>query len=73
MKIHEFFSKYANTPLSKRFVPLNFNEGGMQTLHDIYEELNSLEKSIQPTVIREEELLRRAEKGFENLEKGDNS
>lgn len=60
MKIHEFFSQYANTPLSERFIPLNFKESGMQTLHNLYEEIKTLEDSMRPAKIREEELLERA-------------
>ena len=48
MKIHEFYKKYANTPISDRSKPLNFNKAGLMTLWDIYKEVKKLEDEMRP-------------------------
>jgi hypothetical protein len=58
MTKHEFFAKYANLPLEKRNVVIDFDRD--LTLHDIYIFLNNDE---------EKELLEIAEQGFKRLEK----
>lgn len=62
MKVHEFFHKYANSPLQKRFITLNFNEWGMTTLSTVYKRLTELEDKIRPMRIEEDELLEAVEK-----------
>ena len=64
MKTHEFYQAYANTPISDRFTPLNFNEEGMATLHTIYNEIKTLEDNIRPAVIRVNKLLNLAKKHY---------
>ena len=67
MKIHQFFSKYANTPLSDRLKLIKQNRYGGNideiTLNTIYKELKAIEDKIRPDVIRRDELLEIAE-GF---------
>lgn len=60
MQIHEFFAKYANTPLKLRFVPISFKEGGDITLNDVYDEMKELEEKMRPMRIRQTELLKLA-------------
>lgn len=60
MKKHEFFAKYANTPLSLRFVPIDFNKGGNMTLSNVNDEMKRLEDQMRPMKIREDELLKLA-------------
>lgn len=61
MKAHEFFSKYANTPLEDRFTILDFNKAGIATLNSVYKEMAMLEDAMRPLKIREEELLKLVE------------
>jgi len=54
MKSHEFYSKYANTPLPQRDkVILN---GGI-TLNQLYVEMKEIDDRIRPDVIRKDTLL----------------
>jgi Holliday junction resolvasome RuvABC endonuclease subunit len=69
MKTNEFYSKYANTPINKRLIKLNFI-GMNMTLHEIYERLHELEKQIRPQQCEIEKLLMEADFGFSKLNKG---
>lgn len=60
MKVHEFFSKYANVPLSLRFTPISFKDGGTMTLSDVHAEISKLEDQMRPMKIREDELIKLA-------------
>jgi hypothetical protein len=62
MKVHEFYGKYANVPLDKRFVVLDFNKLGTMNLHDIYQRINLYEETMRPMRIKEKELLEAVEK-----------
>lgn len=61
MKAHEFFAKYANTPLGDRFTILDFNKAGIATLNSVYEEMKMLEDAMLPLRVREEQLLKLVE------------
>ena len=65
MKIHEFYLKYANTPLKKRFELLSnaYNSPllGM-TLASVYKELKIIDDKLRKDEIRREELLEEVEK-----------
>jgi len=57
MQSHEFYQRYANTPLNKRFIPLNTTKAGLTTLYDIYKQVNELEDKMRPDVIKIQNLL----------------
>ena len=57
MKLHEFYSKYANVPLSKRFIILNMAKFGTMTLHNFYQEIQELDDRMRPMQIEMEKLL----------------
>lgn len=57
MKQHEFYQKYANTPLNHRGVILNFVEEGVTTLHDIYHRLHQIDEVTRPYDIERAHLL----------------
>jgi hypothetical protein len=61
MKVHEFYGKYANTPLEKRFIVLSFHSLGMMTLHDVYTRIQQLEDKMRDDVIEEQHLLEEAD------------
>ncbi len=65
MKIEEFYSKYANTPIGQRQIMLDMSH---ETLLDLFKEIESLEAAIFPLRIWQNELLERAEKGLKALE-----
>jgi len=69
MKLNDFFHDYANVPVSKRFVVLDFGKGGLKTFRSIYEELDTINNAMRPLEIRKIQLLGLAEKGFEDLKK----
>ena len=63
MQVHEFFAKYANTPLAKRGQKIDFS-GLNVSLNDIYREMQSLEDRMRPMRIRQEALLKEADKYY---------
>jgi hypothetical protein len=67
MKHHEFQSKFANLPIKKRGVMLNFVKYGPKTLSDLYREIKANRAVLLPLLTREAELLRIAEEGFKSL------
>ena len=56
-----FYQKFANTPISDRFTPLNFNEAGMMTLNELYDRLHKLDDQIRPYILKQQKLLRLAD------------
>jgi len=58
MQVHEFFQKYANTPIEHRFNIINFNKLGTMSLNGVYERLKKLEDIMRPHRIEEDNLLR---------------
>jgi hypothetical protein len=57
MKVEQFFAKYANTPLKKRFKTLDIYKNGLMTLDSYYFRLKELEDLMRPLRIEEEKLL----------------
>lgn len=70
MKLHDFFREYANTPIPNRYkaVELKFPISEPTTLQTIYKRILRLDEQMQPLKIEMDELLRLAEKGFNNNE-----
>ena len=58
MQVHEFFKKYANVPLSLRFTPISYKDGGDMTLKNVYDEMKQLEDKMRPMRIRQTELMK---------------
>jgi len=69
MKNFEFFRLYANLPMAKRSIPLNFNELGTLTLNDVYRKLEFLDRTMRPFKIEENELLKAVESYLLKLSK----
>lgn len=67
MKINEFFAKYANTPLSLRFTPISFREGGDMTLEQVHKRVKELEDQMRPMRIEEDKLIKLASIVLEKL------
>ena len=65
MKPHEFFGKYANTPLAERGKTINYDRYGSNiepiTLSELYKRISAIEDKIRPDHIELEKLLRVAE------------
>lgn len=61
MLVHQFFHKYANTPLGERNTMLDFNQHGTHTLSTIYQRVKELEDKMRPDVIERDRLVRAAE------------
>jgi len=57
MRKHEFYEKYANTPIENRFIIINIAEFGLLTLNDIYKEIKKIDEQIRPLEIRRQKLL----------------
>ena len=64
MKTNEFYKRYANTPLEKRYKIISIQKGEELTLNDVYHELIRIEKEIRPNLIRQGELLSLADLVF---------
>ena len=69
MKPHEFFHKYANTPLSERDFLITHDRYGSNiepvTLSEIYQRISAIEDKIRPDHIELEKLLGIAEDYWE--------
>ena len=64
MKAHIFYSKFANTPMKKRYKVLSNTDSillGM-TLNDVYDEISKIDDKLRKDEIRRYELLREVEK-----------
>lgn len=62
MERHNFFAQFANTPIARRFIPLNFQESGMDTLQSIYSRVHELTDKIRNDEIEIQHLINLAEK-----------
>jgi len=65
MQTHEFYQKYANTPLDKRFNFLSHDFTDIlncMTLNDVYQEIKAIDDKIRPDIIRKEKLLKAVDK-----------
>lgn len=64
MKKHEFYAKYADTPLGDRFHWLTLAHNSpifRMTLHEIYLEIKEIDDRLREDEIRREKLLREVE------------
>lgn len=70
MKSHEFYRKYANTPLAERDVTITHDRYGINiepiTLTKIYQRVKELQDRICPDMIELEKLLNRAGEYYES-------
>lgn len=57
MTVEQFFAKYANTPLNKRFIDIN---NGI-SLDMIFKRVQKLEETMRPMRIEEDRLIKIAE------------
>ena len=65
METHEFYRKYANTPLDKRFKILSNDFTNLlngMTLNGVYQEIKTIDDKIRPDIIRKEKLLEAIDK-----------
>lgn len=64
MKTHEFFHKYANTPLEDRIKLIKMNKSDPLNLNEIFIRVKRLEDKIRPDIIERDKLISLAEKYF---------
>ena len=64
MKTHEFFHKYANTPLKDRTKLIKMSKSNPLTLNDIFIRVKKLEDKIRPDIIERDKLIKLAKKYF---------
>ena len=69
MEVHEFFAKYANTPLKDRLTPISFYQAGDMSLDDVYKRMKQLEDIMLPMRIEQGKLIKFAEIVFNKKKK----
>lgn len=62
MNVEEFLIKFANTPLDKRMVILDFAQSGSMTLTEIYNQVRNLEDYMRPIRMQQQNLIDLASK-----------
>ena len=71
MKTHEFYHKYANTPLAEREKEITLDRYGSNiegiTLTKIYQRIKTIQDKIRPDEIELDKLLRRADDYYSSL------
>ena len=67
MKLHEFYSKYANVPLDKRFTILHITK--LMVLANFYKKIQKLDDRMRPMRIEMEKLLSDVEPFLEKEKK----
>lgn len=65
MKLEEFYSKYANTPIAFRYQMLNWKELGKMSLTDLYNEVEKIQRKTFDDRLRLEKLLKEADSFWE--------
>ncbi len=65
MMTHQFFQKYANTPLEKRKHLIVDKKGGVTTLNDIYFQVKELEDKMRPDRIERDKFINLAQNYWE--------
>lgn len=60
MNKEQFYAKYANTPLAKRFIPFNITKYGLMNLHTVHKRISEIDEIIRPYQVTIDELLSRA-------------
>ena len=69
-KLHEFFGEYANLPMDRRLVPLDFAKYGIYTsMSTLYKEIHDLSDEMRPLQIKMDELLHNASYYLDVLKK----
>lgn len=68
MKSHEFYQKFANLPLDKRFEIIDRINYGELTMNGLYLQMKKLQEEIRSIEEKEQRLLEIAEKYFEFYE-----
>jgi len=68
MEVHKFFDKYANTPIGDRFKLIDVSETPI-TLSLINARMQDLEDEMRPKRIEQTELIKLAEKFWDNKSK----
>lgn len=61
MQTHEFFKKYASTPLDKRFEVISLKGSGLMTLDEIYKRVHEIQDELRPKHIEQQKLIDIAE------------
>ena len=61
MKLHEFFSKFANLPLDRRLIVLDRIKYGNLTFYELYRQMKKLEEKFRPLRMERDNLLKIAE------------
>lgn len=64
MKDFEFYAEYASTPLGDRFIPINFNKGGMMTIRNVWERMRAMDEGQRKFEIEKERLLELADEFY---------
>ena len=67
MKSHQFYSRYANLPISKRYVPLDLIKGNT-TMLDLYKRMKENDNNIAQLHETEEKILEEADRFMDKLE-----
>lgn len=68
MKVEQFFARYANTPLIRRFTTINCFKHGLLTLNDVYAQIHALEDKMRPMRIEQDKLIKIAEEFYETYD-----
>lgn len=61
MKKEEFYRKYANLQIDKRFIALDFIKYGMMSLNDVYTRISKADEQRRSLELEIESLLKVAE------------
>ena len=67
MKKHEFYAKYANTPLSLRDIPLSTISNPI-TLNQIYRDMKTHDEAIRTEELAQEKKIKFAEEIWKGLD-----
>lgn len=62
MTVEEFLIKFANIPIDKRMVVIDFGQSGSMTLAEIYNQVRNLEDYMRPIRTQQQNLIDLASK-----------
>jgi len=71
IETHQFYIQYANLPLAKRYIVLNFVDSGSLNMIGAYKRMKELDDIMRPMWLEQRKLLDIAEQGFKNLKTHD--
>jgi uncharacterized protein YjiS (DUF1127 family) len=71
LKLHDFYRRYANVPLNRRFVALIIQNPTPVNIFQVYKELEQVRHQQRFFAKREEELLRLAEETISQVEENE--